>query len=398
MREIRQQGRTVKRKPKIFHLITRLLRGGAEAKTLAEIAALRDKYEFVLGYGAEYSAEQLAQVAQFGIRTQRFPLIRHYDPFSLVLASLQVYRYIQGQRFDIVHTHSTEAGIVGRLAAHWATVPIIVHTIHGVPFTEQRNPLLRHFVLFMERKVAPWTTRLIANSDIIKETFLRAAVGHPEQYLTIRSGVDLERFASAAPLDLGLPPDCFKVLMAARLTSGKGFSELLQAAAQLTWEAPSIVFLVAGEGPLRDWLEREIRGKELSERIRLLGYQVDLAPLMKAVDVFVLPSYREGTPRAISEAMAAGLPVIATRIDGIPEQIQDGVNGILIEPRRVEPLIEAIRKLASDETLRRRMGQASRERAKAFSLSVMITSIDKLYQELLDRHAHASALSGRAQI
>lgn len=394
MREIRQQGLTAKRKPRILHLITRLLRGGAEAKTLAEIAALKDRYEFTLGYGAECSPEQLMQVAKLGIPTRRFRLIRHYEPASLTLASLQVYRYLKAQPFDIIHTHETEAGIIGRMAAKLAGVPIVVHTIHGVPFTEQRNPVLRHFVLFMERRVAPWTTRLIANADVIKKEFLSAGVGRPEQYVTIHSGVDLEHFASAAPLDLGLPPHTFKVLMAARLASGKGFSELLQAAAELARGQEPIVFLIAGEGPLRPWLEEEIQGKGLSERIRLVGYQPDLAPLMKAVDCFVLASYREGTPRAISEAMAAGLPVIATRIDGIPEQVADGVNGLLIAPKDAQALAEAIGTLARDEALRRRMGEAGRERAKAFSLVTMIASLDQLYQELLSRYAPASTRSG----
>ncbi|HED03563.1 MAG TPA: glycosyltransferase family 1 protein [Candidatus Fraserbacteria bacterium] len=384
MREICRQESSATPKPKVLHLITRLLRGGAEAKTLAELAALRDKYDFTLGYGAEFSPEQLAKVSGLGVPTYRFSLMRHFQPLSLALAGLQLYRYLRSERFDIVHTHETEAGIVGRHAAHRAGVPLIVHTIHGIPFTEQRNPMLRRFLLLLERRVAPWTTRLIANADAITRDFLRAGVGVPAQYVTIHSGVDLEHYSSAKPLDLGLPTGAFKLLTAARLTPGKGFSELLQAAAQLASESRPIVWLIAGEGPLRPWLERKIRERNLNW-VRLLGYQSDLAPLMASVDCFVLPSYREGTPRTISEAMAAGLPVIATRIDGIPEQVEEGVNGLLIEPRQTEPLAEAIRRLACDGPLCRRMGRAGRERAKAFSLSVMIAQLDRLYQELLGR-------------
>jgi glycosyltransferase involved in cell wall biosynthesis len=355
---------------------------------------LKDRYDFTLGYGAEYSPEQLAQAAELGIATRRFGLIRHYDPASLALASFQVYRYLKAEYFDIVHTHETEAGIVGRIAAHWAGVPIIVHTIHGVPFTPQRHFLLRRFVVLMERWVAPWTTRLVANAEAIKREFLRAGVGRAEQYVTVHSGIDLEHFSEAAPLDLGLPANTFKVLTAARLAPGKGFSELLQAAAELAREADPIVLLIAGEGPLRPWLEREIKRRGLMEKVRLLGHQPDLAPLMKAVDCFVLPSYREGTPRAISEAMAAGLPIIATGVDGIPEQIVDGLNGILIEPRAVQPLVAAIHTLARDPALRRQMGEASRERAQLFSLPAMVAALDRLYQELLAHSAAARPLSG----
>ncbi len=355
---------------------------------------MKDRYDFTLGYGAEYSPEQLAQAAELGIATRRFGLIRHYDPASLALASFQVYRYLKAEYFDIVHTHETEAGIVGRIAAHWAGVPIIVHTIHGVPFTPQRHFLLRRFVVLMERWVAPWTTRLVANAEAIKREFLRAGVGRAEQYVTVHSGIDLEHFSEAAPLDLGLPANTFKVLTAARLAPGKGFSELLQAAAELAREADPIVLLIAGEGPLRPWLEREIKRRGLMEKVRLLGHQPDLAPLMKAVDCFVLPSYREGTPRAISEAMAAGLPIIATGVDGIPEQIVDGLNGILIEPRAVQPLVAAIHTLARDPALRRQMGEASRERAQLFSLPAMVAALDRLYQELLAHSAAARPLSG----
>ena len=371
-------------KPKVFHLITRFLQGGgAEAKTLAELVALRHKYAFTLGYGAEFSPMQIAGIAKLDIPTRRFSSIRRYDPISLTLACLQVYGYLKAGHFEIVHTHSTEAGIIGRVAARWARVPIIIHTIHGIPFTKQRNPFLGRFLLIMERLVAPWTTRLIANADVIKDVYLKSGVGQPEQIVTIRSGIDLERFAAALPTDLGLPPGTFKVLTVARLTPGKGFRELLEAATQLVEKLPKFVFLIAGEGPLRAKLEEEIKSRNLTGRVRLLGYQSDLAELMKAADLFVLPSYREGTPRVISEAMAAGLPVVATRVDGIPEQVEHGVSGLLVEPRQVRPLVEAILELALDEGLRRRMGEAGRKRAEAYSMDTMVAAIDQLYQELL---------------
>jgi len=374
-------------KPKIFHLITRFLQGGgAEAKTLAELAALRHKYAFTLGYGAEFSPTQLARVTELGISMQHFGLIRHYDPVSLMLACLQVYRYLKSRNFDIVHTHSTEAGIVGRIAARWAGTPVIVHTIHGIPFTGQRNLFLRSFLLCMDRLAASWTTRLIANADVIRSAYLKAGVGHSEQIVTIRSGVDLERFANALPMDLSLPAESFRVLSVARLTKGKGFRELLEAATQLIREHPKVVFFIAGEGSLRAKLEAEIKRRKLTSWVRLLGYQSDLASLMKAVDLFVLPSYREGTPRVISEAMAAGLPVVSTRIDGIPEQVEHGVNGLLVEPRQVRPLVEAILELALDEGLCRRMGEAGRKRAEAYSMDTMVAAIDQLYQELLFQH------------
>lgn len=384
-------------RPKVFHLITRFLQGGAEAKTLSELAGLRHKYAFTLGYGASFSSQQLEKVARLRIPTKRFGLLRHYNLAALALSCVQIYRYLKTNRFDIVHTHSTEAGIVGRLAARLAGVPVIVHTLHGIPFTEQRNPLLRNALLFMERQAASWTTCLIDNAQPIREAFLGAGIGRPEQYATIHSGIDLKHFAEAKPRTLDLPGVAFKVLMAGRLVPGKGFVELLQAAERLVEHNPNLSFLIAGDGPLRPKLEREIKRKGLSRVVHLLGHQTGLAGIMKAVDAFVLPSYREGTPRVISEAMAAGLPVIATRVDGIPEQVEDGTNGYLIEPRKVEPLVQALLRLFEDEKLRHRMGQASLKRVQAFSQEAMIQALDVLYHKLLDRHLEIQTEKARLQ-
>ena len=366
-------------KPRVLHLITRLLQGGAEAKTLAELEALHGRYAFTLCFGASFSPAQRAHVERLGVPTRRLASLRHYDPFSLSVACVQLYRFMKRTHFDVVHTHSTEAGIVGRLAAHWANVPVVVHTLHGVPFTEQRNPVLRQFLLTLERTAAPWTQRFVANAQIIKETYLNAGVGHEGQYEVVPSGVDLERFACATPVELACPEKMFKVLTAARLTAGKGLFELLQAAREM----PDAVFFIAGEGPLRHKLETQIERFGLGERVRLLGHRQDLAGLMRAVDLFVLPSYREGTPRVISEALAAGLPIVATNVDGIPEQVEHGVNGLLVPPRQVRPLVSAMLALADDEAQRVHMGKNSQERAQKFSQRTMVAALDELYQDLL---------------
>jgi len=369
-------------RPKVLHIITRLLRGGAEEKTLNVIYALKDKYDFYLSYGAGFEEAQARKLRDNGIKTRKFSLLRHYDPFSIFFSVFQMYRYIKKYRFQIVHTHSTEAGVAGRIAAYLAGAPIIIHTIHGTPFTKGRNPLLRGFLLLWERAMAKVTTKFESNADVITEQFLGKGVGKEDQYITIYSGVDVEKIKDARPVDLNIPSDHFKVLMAGRLAKGKGFEELIQAAKKVTKREEKISFLIAGEGSLEWKIKKSIRDNGLEDHFLLLGYRDDLHRVMKAADLFVLPSHAEGTPRAITEAMAAGLPVIATRVGGIPEQIEDGKNGLLIESKNPDQLAAAILGLMNDRELRLQMRREGYERVQRFSLSRTLQDMDILYNKL----------------
>lgn len=373
------------RKPKVLHIITRLLRGGAEEKTLNIVYGLEDKYDLHLGYGAEFEEAQVRKLRDHGVKTQKFSLLRHYDPFSIFFSVFQMYRYIKKHHFQIVHTHSTEAGVAGRIAAYLAGVPIVIHTIHGIPFTEGRNPLLRVFLLFWERLMAKGTTKFESNADIITKKFLEKGVGKEDQYITIYSGIDIEKIKDARPVDLNIPSDHFKVLMAGRLAKGKGFEELIQAAKKVVKQEKKISFLIAGEGELEWKIKKSVRDNGLEDHFLLLGYRDDLHRVMKAADLFVLPSHAEGTPRVITEAMAARLPVIATRVGGIPEQIEDGKNGLLIEPKNPDQLAEAILRLMNDRELRLQMGREGYERAQRFSLSRTLEDLDAFYDNLFNK-------------
>lgn len=380
-------------KPKVLHIISRLLRGGAEEKTLNTIYGLKDKYDFYLGYGAEFEEAQVKKLRDNGIKTKRFSLLRHYDPFSIFFSVFQMYRYIKEHRFQIVHTHSTEAGVAGRIAAYLARTPIVIHTIHGVPFIENRNRLLRDFLLLWERVMAKATTKFESNADIITKKFLEKGVGKKDQYVTVYSGVDIEKFNGAKPLDLGSPADHFKALMAGRLAKGKGFEELIQAAKKVLEQNKQVSFVIAGEGELEKSIKRTIHDNGLQDHFLLLGYRDDLCRVMKSVDLFVLPSHAEGTPRVITEAMAAGLPIIATNVGGIPEQVEDRKNGLLIEPKRPDQLANAILGLMDDRELRLQMGREGYKKAQRFSRDKMLKDVDALYERLLNTNIQGQGLN-----
>lgn len=366
-------------RPRVFHLITRLLRGGAEAKTIATVRGL-DGYEFTVGHGASYDPSPVEQLESMGVSTMRFPLLRHYNPVTTLPAVATISRHLRRAEYDLVHTHSTEAGIVGRLAAHYAGVPAIVHTVHGVPFSEDRNRVLNRFVLTCERYVAPMTDRIVTNADAIAADYLGRAIGEPDQYETVYSGIDVERFASAEPA-MDLPGEGVRITFVGRLVEGKGLWDLLAAVEDL--DRSDLAVTIVGDGPLREDLVTLIRGRGLADVVHILGYREDVDRILAASDVFVLPSYREGTPRVITEAMASALPVVATDIAGIPEQVTHGENGFLVRPGDVAALTESLQQLLDDSERRSRFAEVSRMRAKRFSAEQMLDDLDIIYRELL---------------
>lgn len=366
-------------RPRVFHFITRLLRGGAEAKTNATVFGL-DGYEFTVGHGAAFDPEQVARLERAGVATRRFPLVRHYNPVTAVPAVASLARYLRREEFDVVHTHSTEAGIVGRFAAAAAGVPHVVHTVHGVPFADDRNALLNRFVLACERRAATYTDRIVTNAEVITEEYLDLEIGTPDQYTTVYSGVDLDAFRTADPApDLsGTRP---RIVMIGRLAEGKGFEIALDAAETVCDGDATMLFV--GEGPLADDLTAGIEDRGLGDSVFLAGYRDDVPAVLAASDVLVLPSFREGTPRVITEAMASGLPVIATDIAGIPEQVVDGENGYLIPTGDPGALADRLSTLLADPERRERMGDRGRERAERFSVETMCDNLATLYDKLL---------------
>ncbi|QDX40822.1 glycosyltransferase family 4 protein [Salarchaeum sp. JOR-1] len=368
-------------RPRVFHLITRLLKGGAEAKTVVTVRGL-DGYEFTVGYGAEYDPEQVEHLERASIETKRFPLIRHYNPVTTFPAVASVAWYLRRKDFDIVHTHSTEAGIIGRFAAALAGVPNIVHTVHGVPFADDRNDLLNRFVLGCERQAARYTDRIITNADVIADDYLERGIGTAEQYTTVYSGIDIDAFENAEPAE-GLPGERPRIVMVGRLVDGKGHEVLLDAVESLGNFDGSVC--IVGDGPLYDSLDAEIQGRGLSENVYLTGFREDVPRVLAASDVMVLPSYREGTPRVITEAMASGLPVIATNIAGIPEQVEHGETGFVIPTGNAIQLENYLSEFIDSPAKRTRFGRQAQIRAKRFSIESMLDGLEDVYGAFFPR-------------
>lgn len=368
----------------VLHLITRFEGGGAETTTVNEIDALLDAeedYYLHLGFGTEHEPERVADVTDRGVETVCFDHLRHYALTHTLPAVAQVSRYLCANNVDIVHTHSTEAGIIGRWAGTLARTPIVIHEIHGDPITDDRSTLLNRFVYAMERVSAPLATRIVVKSEQIRDDFLRRGIGSKDQYELIYHGIETERFEAAAPASLPGSDASLRLLFVGRLAEGKGLFDLLDAFEFLK-ERHDVDLLIAGDGPLASDVRTEIRQKGIEDSAIALGYRTDIPQVLAASDVLVLPSYREGTPRVISEALATGLPVVATRIAGIPEQICQGDCGLLIEPGDVNALTRALDKLLGSDSRRKEMGIKSRAHVKKFSIDRSQQEVRHLYRRL----------------
>lgn len=368
----------------VLHIITRFQNGGAETTTINELEALNDTeeaYDLHLGYGYDSDETAVSDAVPESVTTVCFEQIRHGSLGRTLPAVLEVTGYLRRSSCDVVHTHSTEAGVIGRWAGTLAQTPTIIHEIHGDPITEDRSAVLNTFVTAMERLSAPLATKLIVKSERIREDFLKRGIGTREQYEVIYHGVNVARFSGIAPADIPESSADRQLLFVGRLSDGKGLFDLLDGFEAVA-ARHSVNLVIAGDGPMRSDLEETVEQRGLSDSVFLLGYRTDIPQLLAASDVLVLPSYREGTPRVISEALASATPVVASRIAGIPEQVTDGETGLLIEPGNVEALIDALEALLASEQRRKTMSNRCGNGVDRFSRESSAIDIIELYRSL----------------
>ncbi|HOE65761.1 MAG TPA: glycosyltransferase family 4 protein [Candidatus Hydrogenedentes bacterium] len=380
------------RRIRVAHIITRLCQGGAQENTL-HTARLHDRGRYEVDLlcgrivGGEASIEDKA--ASYGVGIVRVPdLVRPLAPWRDVRALHQLERLIRKGRYDIVHTHTSKAGYLGRWAAARAGTPIVVHTPHGHVFDGYFPvPLTRLFVR-LERRAAKWTDRIIALTPQGVEEHLAEGIGRPDQYVDIFSGIDLEPFEAAIRnrdamrAALGYGRDEALIGAAGRLEPVKGFAYFVEAARLVCAQAPHARMLLAGRGPL----DRVLRAQaaDMGDRFRFLGFRDDLPDVLAALDIFVLPSINEGMGRVLLECGAAGVPAVATAVGGVPNIVHDGATGLLTPPRNAQALACNILGLVQDAGLRHRMGMAARGHvAPRYGIETMVRKIESLYEELI---------------
>ena len=385
----------------VLHIITRLIVGGAQENTLYTAARLdpaRFRAEVVSGPQTGSEGSLIEEVHALGIPLTILPsLLREISPVHDMQAARSLLRLIRAGHFTIVHTHSSKAGILGRIAARLAGVPIVVHTVHGWSFHEHMPPRRRRLYVALEKFSARLTDALIvvAQQDIAKG--LAVGIGRPEQYHLIRSAIPLDEFdpstvtGSEVRQELGLPLDVPVLGNVGRFSAQKNPLDWVRVAARVALVVPNVHFLLVGDGPLRPDVEAALATAGLMERTILAGLRRDVPRLLAAMDVFLLTSLWEGLPRVIPQAMAMAVPVVANRADGTVEAVHDGLTGFLCDSGDSDSMVSACVRLLEDPTLRRTMGQCGRLYAtQEFGLERMISEIEALYDALLQQHTGSS--------
>jgi glycosyltransferase involved in cell wall biosynthesis len=362
---------------KICHVITRLIVGGAQENTLATCVGLQKRgHEVDLVIGPQTGPEG-SLLPQAGDVTVIDDLQREPNPWRDVRACVALTRLFRKRRYDVVHTHSGKAGILGRLAARLAGVPVVVHTIHGPSFYAHQNPLGNWLFRWLEQVAEEWTTQFVSVADAMAEQY--QAAGVTGKFVTIHSGMNLEPFLQIEP------KQDFVVGKIARLFRLKGHGFLFEAASRIVEAVPNVKFLLVGDGIYRERYERWAERLGLRERFEFVGLAPpsEIPRCVAQMDVVVHLSLREGLPRALPQALAAGKPVVAFDVDGAREVCRDGETGFLVRPGDTAALADAVIRLLQDKALAARMGAQGRALVREqFAEERMVQQIDQLYREL----------------
>jgi glycosyltransferase involved in cell wall biosynthesis len=386
---------------KIVHVITRLIVGGAQENTLLSCEGQHDlghDVTLITGPAIGPEGSLMERARSYGYR------VEVVDEMRRAILPVKDYRTYRGliRRFreirpDVVHTHSSKAGIIGRWAAHRAGVPAIIHTIHGLAFTASTSRMVNGVYRWLERRAAPISTRIVCVADAMREQSLAARIGSPAQYVTVYSGMETAPFLNP-PVSrddvrraYGIGAEDVVVGTIARLFYLKGHDDLLDLAPELCRRFPRLRFLWVGDGLLRSQFEERIAKLGLADRFILTGLvpPAKIPELCNAMDILVHPSRREGLARALAQGGLARVPVVTYDIDGNREGVLDGRSGYVLPPFDKAKLSDSLAVLLEDADRRRRMGEAGRAFALArFDEKVMVEALEGVYRE---------ALAGRGQ-
>jgi len=389
-------------KIKVAHIIARLDKGGSAENTLLTVKGLdREIYDVILIRGLSIESnmaedevrvvgKSVREAEGKGVRVITIPsLVRRIQPFYDLKAFFALIKILLYERPHIVHTHTSKAGILGRGAAFFARVPIIVHTPHGHVFWGYFGRLKTGIFILLEKISALITDRLVVLTEQEKNDHLHFHIAPENKFSEVHSGINLDRFSNtsvdpaAMKKKLTIPEGNLVVGTTGRLTHIKGHRYLIEAAGKIVSSKPDTTFVFLGDGELLDELKNMASISSIEENIKFLGWRQDVAEVMSTFDVFVLPSLNEGMGRVLVEAMALGKSIVASDIGGIPDLVVDGDNGYLVPVGDVEVLAVRIRTLLDDPRKREKMGNAGRRYADKYSLEEMMKKIDRLYRELL---------------
>ncbi len=380
-------------KIKIAHIITKLELGGAQKVVIYTASHLnKSRYSsiFISGTGGvlDDDVKNNPEIKSFFIPE----LIREINPVRDVIALVKIKRLLKNEKVNMIHTHSSKAGILGRWAARLAGIDSIVHTFHGFGFHDFQNPVVRNFFIFVERVTAKITGKLVFVSRANIKKARASRIGSEKQYVLVRAGIDIRKFSDCRvnvaekKKSLGIEQDAPVVGMIACFKHQKNIMDYLAAANLVRIAVPEVKFLLVGDGQLRGMIEKRIRELDLEGQFILTGWRDDVHEIIQTFNVLVSTSLWEGLPCTFLEAMSVSKPIVSTNVDGVGDVIEDGVNGFLVSlpGGHVEKIAEYVIKLLKDKELAARMGRSGNSKLKEeFDIDRVVRGLEKVYESMV---------------
>jgi glycosyltransferase involved in cell wall biosynthesis len=387
---------------RVLHIITRMIVGGAQENTLLSVVGLDalPEYDVTLLSGLDKGREgELLSQARESVELIVLPEMgRSINPLSDLVAFWKLYKIIKKGCYHIVHTHSSKAGVLGRVAAWLAGTPIIVHTLHSLVFHDYQPWVVNRAWWLMKKVCAPITDFYISVSEIIVQKAIKAGIAEPERFRTIYSGMELDWFlnakfdSDAVRREFGIPLDVPVVGKIARLFPLKGHDQLMDAAPEIVRRVPNVRFFLIGDGILLEHLQKRAREYGILENFIFAGLidRTRIPEMISAMDLVVHTSLREGLARVLPQALAMGKPCVSFDIDGAPEVVINDETGYLVQPFDSVGLAEGISRILEDADTRTRMGENGRRHVDpAFRSEKMVADIAEVYAMLLEKKKDA---------
>ena len=384
---------------RIAHVITRMILGGAQENTLLTCRGLHEHPDYdvrlITGPAIGPEGELLGEAERLGIPVTIVPeMRREIHPWRDLKAALALRRLLRELRPDIVHTHSTKAGVLGRWAARRARVPVVVHTIHGLAFHPYERWWRNRLCVLAERLAARWTDQFVCVADAMTRQAQAAGVGKGRPFATVYSGMEVEAFLECGVhrgemrRELGFADEHFVVGKIARLFELKGYEYVIEAAVRVLAAHPRVRFLFVGDGILREQLEAEAEQLGIRDKIVFAGLvpSSEVPRYVSAMDALVHASLREGLARVLPQALLAGKPVVSFDVDGAPEVIVPGETGYLVPAKSVDGLVAALADIIEHRDQAAALAARGRELCRErFAWQKMVADLDRIYRKLLAR-------------
>ncbi len=380
----------------ICHVITRLIVGGAQENTILSCEGLHERgHQVTLISGPTIGPEgSLVQRARGGGYefVELDDLVRAVRPWHDMRARRKLRQVFERLRPDVVHTHSSKAGILARCSADAAGVPAIVHTIHGMSFNRTQSWPVRKLYSFMERRAARQTHRIITVARAMIDQSVAAGVAPREKFSTVYSGMEVDQFdpdacdRDAVRKEWGVESDHVVVGTVARLFRRKGYEQLLPIMAKAAARNENLRFVWVGDGAQRSEYEAELARLGLADRTTLTGLvrPSKIPRLLGGMDILAHTSQWEGLPRGVVQALLMQVPAVAFAIDGTPEVVLNHTTGRLIPLNHLDSFADALVDLAGDCVTRERMGRTGREKClERFDWRVMVEQLEAIYAQLV---------------